>query len=78
MVRFVLLVVVGSMLWLLGRLSCKDTQPASNESLSPPMKQGGSMVRCAYCDLHIPEQESVHMGEKRYCCKQHQLLHQRQ
>ena len=36
----------------------------------------GRMVRCHYCDLHIPEAEAIHEHENWYCSNEHRKLDQ--
>lgn len=30
-----------------------------------------SMVRCAHCGLHIPDNEAIQRGEHYFCCQEH-------
>jgi len=32
------------------------------------------MVRCARCDLYLPEEEALNAGEHHYCGDEHRLL----
>ncbi len=34
----------------------------------------GRMVRCRYCDLHLPEQDAIRIGEAWYCSEEHRRL----
>jgi len=36
----------------------------------------GRMVRCHYCDLHIPEAEAIHGPAGWYCSTEHRQLDQ--
>jgi uncharacterized protein len=45
------------------------------ESRKAPDKIG-RMVRCQYCDLHIPEAEAVHGHDGWYCSDEHRQLDQ--
>ncbi len=38
------------------------------KSAKPPVER---MVRCRYCDLHLPEQEALHDGRDWYCTEAH-------
>jgi len=38
----------------------------------------GRMVRCHYCDLHIPEAEALHGPDGWYCSAEHRTLDQQQ
>lgn len=42
---------------------------------NPPKKLSSAMmVKCSYCQLHIPESESLASGDKYFCCDEHQKL----
>jgi uncharacterized protein len=30
-----------------------------------------NMVRCAHCDVHLPQRDAVAQGEQWYCCEDH-------
>ncbi|OQW90396.1 MAG: hypothetical protein BWK79_20025 [Beggiatoa sp. IS2] len=75
MIRLALFVVIGSMLWLMGRIACHGAQQTQEESALPSLKEKGQFVRCAYCSTHIPERESIQRGETHFCCEQHRQLY---
>jgi uncharacterized protein len=59
------LVGIGLVIWILLRLAKSpriDTRPT---------KQVGSMVRCAHCGVHVPQNEALQAGGKYYCCREH-------
>ena len=33
--------------------------------------QGGSMVRCAWCQVHLPESEALREKGEWFCCQEH-------
>ena len=43
------------------------------KAVKPASKSGqiGTVVRCAHCGLHIPQQEAVHSGDRYYCSVEH-------
>lgn len=41
---------------------------------TPFSKQPTKMVRCSYCELHIPEQQAVVDGGRTFCCQEHARL----
>jgi hypothetical protein len=75
MIRLALLVFVGSVVWLMGRIACHDAQRTQEENVLPPVKVKGQMVRCAYCSVHIPERESFKKNKTHFCCEQHRQLY---
>ncbi|WP_366859896.1 MULTISPECIES: PP0621 family protein [unclassified Thiothrix] len=69
---FVLLVV--------GFLLLKSWQRRQNLSKqhkqsSGQIEKNTRMVRCLYCDLHVPEVEAVSQGGKHFCSLEHAKLH---
>jgi len=56
---FILLVVIAGVIWWLRtkRNNSDKTQDASRQSQNPQ-----TMVRCAHCDLHLPQSDAVDMG----------------
>lgn len=34
-------------------------------------REGGNMVPCAYCALHVPEDQAIQEGEAWYCSEEH-------
>ncbi|OQW93692.1 MAG: hypothetical protein BWK79_09790 [Beggiatoa sp. IS2] len=72
--RSVVWVALGWVLWKVSNKLYQDIQRTESEipaSSQPPLKQGGEMVRCGYCELHIPKQEAICMDEQIFCCEEH-------
>lgn len=44
----------------------------SHDQNKPPTRhQGGQMVRCRWCDVHIPEDEALRDREQWFCSSAH-------
>ncbi|HDN26651.1 MAG TPA: hypothetical protein ENG03_06070 [Thioploca sp.] len=79
-IRFLLLVLLGWILWRFIKRWYQNSQLAkqdSNPSPPPATQHLGAMVRCDYCGLYLPEQEAQSAGEACYCCKAHKQAAQR-
>jgi len=63
-------------IWLIYRISKsllrqkQAKQPKSNKNT--PLK---NTVRCAHCNLHIPESEAILGNGHSYCCEKHKQEH---
>jgi len=78
-IRFLLLILVGVILWrLIKKFQNARLYEPKKDSISPtpPQKTDGIMVRCEYCGLHLPENEALHIGTVWYCCETHQYASQ--
>jgi len=66
--RFLLLLLVVALafggIWRM----LAPARPASKRARPIPR-----MVKCASCDLYLPEEEAVRSGEHYYCGEQHRL-----
>lgn len=61
-------------LWLKGKKQAKlDQQNASqaNADKAPKVIEPEVMVQCHYCQLHLPQSESIPHDGRFYCCKEH-------
>ncbi|MEY3502212.1 MAG: hypothetical protein RL763_280 [Pseudomonadota bacterium] len=67
---FILLVVIAGVIWWLRtkRNNSDKTQDASRQSQNPQ-----TMVRCAHCDLHLPQSDAVEGSLGVYCSASHRL-----
>lgn len=79
-IRFILLVLLGWILWeLIKRRYKRFLQHQRKTTSSPPpaaVPKHGAMVRCDYCDLHLPENEALRSENTYYCCEEHKRLAQ--
>lgn len=71
MLRFALLLLFIFLLFggLLRMLAGPRRRGASHAAPRVPR-----MVRCAHCELYLPEDEALGSGEQRYCSAEHQAL----
>jgi len=65
-----LLAVVMGMVWWI-KLS---RSVASPDKTATPANPPQNMVRCAYCGLHLPDNEAVVSGNASYCSQAHRAL----
>jgi uncharacterized protein len=65
---FILLVVLAGVIWWLRtkRNNSDKTQDPSSQSPNPQ-----TMVRCAHCDLHLPQTDAVEGSLGVYCSASH-------
>jgi uncharacterized protein len=69
LIRLVLFASLGWILWrLVKKVGVEQEIPPS------PVKQGGKMVRCAYCGLHFPEKEAIYEENVIFCCEEHKMV----
>ncbi|HWK55272.1 MAG TPA: PP0621 family protein [Hyphomicrobiales bacterium] len=58
--------------WLAWRLLRQWLTPSTPPKPPPPRRlQGGKVVKCRYCEVHLPEAEAVRDGDDWYCSQQH-------
>ncbi|QHD51003.1 PP0621 family protein [Vreelandella aquamarina] len=43
----------------------------AHQQQTPPRHEGGRMVRCRWCDVHVPESEALRDAEQWFCCIAH-------
>jgi uncharacterized protein len=65
---FILLVVLAGVIWWLRtkRNDTDKTQDPSGQTQNPQ-----TMVRCAHCDLHLPQNDAVEGSMGVYCSASH-------
>lgn len=44
---------------------------ADRRRTPPPPQQAPKMVRCAQCQVHLPEHLAIRGGDNWYCCSEH-------
>jgi uncharacterized protein len=72
LIRVAIIVIVALLIY---RLLKRWLASLPRESKKQPDKIG-RMVRCHYCDLHIPEAEAIHGDDGWYCSAEHRKLDQ--
>lgn len=70
--KFLLLLLLGIAVYLI--LARAKRPPPATRKPEPPAVE--SMVRCAYCSVHLPQGESLPVDDKAYCCEEHRRLDQ--
>jgi uncharacterized protein len=79
-VRFILLILLVWILWWFGQRWYKNhlqkQQDEDDTSLPSTKSQNGTMVRCEYCGLYLPEEEAYNSHQVYYCCEKHKLANQ--
>lgn len=65
---FILLLIIAGVIWWLRtkRNDTDKTQDPSSQSQNPQ-----TMVRCAHCDLHLPQTDAVEGSLGVYCSTAH-------
>ncbi|WP_447926984.1 PP0621 family protein [Vreelandella sp. EE27] len=43
----------------------------SQKTAAPERVEGGAMVRCRWCEVHVPESEALRFEEKWFCSAAH-------
>lgn len=72
LIRFVIIALLA---WLLYRAF--KARFGNNNSKTPSTPQQ-TMVKCAQCELHLPQERAVKMDDQWYCSREHGLEHQRE
>jgi uncharacterized protein len=72
LIRVAIIVLIALLVYRLIKRWLASLPRKSNKS---PDKIG-RMVRCHYCDLHIPEAEALHGPDGWYCSAEHRKLDQ--
>ena len=42
-----------------------------SSGIKQPLQKPAKMLRCAYCEVFIPEDTVIEVGNKYYCCDEH-------
>jgi uncharacterized protein len=74
-VFILVLLAVGFLLlksWQRKKFIQKQAQESQNSTLRTTKPT--QMVRCNYCDLHIPERQAIANGGRWFCCQEHVSL----
>lgn len=66
--RLLILAVVAFLIYTLLRQLLRGW---AKKELPPRPGRSGTMVRCALCGLHVPEQEALRSGDKYFCSNKH-------
>ncbi|HEU4709119.1 MAG TPA: PP0621 family protein [Methylophilaceae bacterium] len=66
MLKILLLAII---VWLLYRIL--QRYAGSVQTQDREAAPHSTMLQCAHCGLHLPEEESLNINGKHYCCKAH-------
>ncbi|RUR25681.1 hypothetical protein ELY33_17585 [Vreelandella andesensis] len=66
LIIFAVLFYVGLKLYGIYRERRLSHQPSE-----PKRHEGGQMVRCRWCDVHVPEEEALRDNEQWFCSSAH-------
>ncbi|WP_018864753.1 MULTISPECIES: PP0621 family protein [Thioalkalivibrio] len=73
--RLLLLIVAIVAIFLAVRTLVRSTgarkKPVSRDARPERLKEGGAVIRCAFCGVHVPEAEAYRDGDRLYCSPQH-------
>ncbi|WP_019024840.1 MULTISPECIES: PP0621 family protein [unclassified Thioalkalivibrio] len=73
--RLLLLIVAIVAVFLAVRTLVRSTsarkESVSRDTRPERLKEGGAVIRCAYCGVHVPEAEAYRDGDRLYCSPQH-------
>lgn len=78
------LIVIGLVIWLaillFRRVMRALPTPSERKEKTAPTDKGGKdyqrMVRCHYCELHIPKASALARDDRYYCSEEHYRLAQ--
>lgn len=73
LIRFLILLALAYVAYLLWR----RFKAARAESRRRDAPEPERMVRCAQCQLHLPENLALYQDGKWYCCSEHRDVDQR-
>ncbi|AKJ94401.1 MULTISPECIES: PP0621 family protein [Thioalkalivibrio] len=72
--RLLLLIVAIVAVFLAVRTLVRSTsnrKQVRQDERPERLKEGGAVIRCAFCGVHVPEAEAYRDGDRLYCSPQH-------
>ncbi|WP_019626397.1 PP0621 family protein [Thioalkalivibrio sp. ALJT] len=72
--RLLLLIVAIVAVFLAVRTlvrSSGNRRQVTRDARPERLKEGGAVIRCAYCGVHVPEAEAYRDRDRMYCSRQH-------
>jgi uncharacterized protein len=73
LLRFIVMFAITWFAWQAFRRWVTGVQTrarASSAQTQQPLV-GGKIVKCCYCELHLPEREALRQHDKWFCCAEH-------
>ncbi|MGH8245119.1 MAG: PP0621 family protein [Gammaproteobacteria bacterium] len=74
MLRYILLLLIAFVAGMLWRFAAGRRSSRGQESGSTKAR----MLKCDYCQVYVPESDTVRDDDHIYCCRPHQLLHRQE
>lgn len=77
LIRLLIILAIVWFAWHTVRRWLRGVQPKSKGATQREQKRplvGGRIVKCRYCDLHLPEQEAVQHDAEWFCSNEHARL----
>jgi uncharacterized protein len=77
-IRLLLLLIAAWFLYQTVRRWLMGAQPKARGAVKPQRDKpvaGGKVVKCTYCDVHLPEQEAVQQQSEWFCSAEHARLY---
>ena len=56
---------------LLRRLFSASLRALREQAAAPPPRLNARMVKCAYCEVYVPEDTAITLPDKTYCSEAH-------
>lgn len=73
LIRVAIIGFVVFVVWSIVRRAAQQEEADEQRpapQLTPEVKQG-KMLRCDECGVHFPQEESIQVGKKVFCCEEH-------
>ena len=71
MIKILLLLVIGFVVWGLFRSYLRSLNPPSTRTGKQTVED---MVKCAHCGVNLPRSEAIFSGGEFFCTPEHQKL----
>ena len=71
MIKILLLIAVGFVVWALFRSYLRSLNKPPTSTHETVVED---MVKCAHCGVNLPRSEAIYSGGELFCCPKHQKL----
>ncbi|OWL88989.1 PP0621 family protein [Halopseudomonas aestusnigri] len=71
------LIILAALVWAALRFwrAMQQQRNTENPASQRPQTDAPVMVRCAQCQVHLPESRALRAGDQWYCCAEHRDEH---
>lgn len=71
------LIILAALVWVALRFwrAMQQQRNTENSASQRPQTDAPVMVRCAQCQVHLPESRALRAGDQWYCCAEHRDEH---